>query len=163
MTAFQSLLRCIHPSRAESGSFYCPLMDIFPRGWPLSGPLSPDSLDSFPTGCWAFSPTTQAFLVPCQSAVFLGTFWIHIPIIPDTVNATLNTNLLVVFARTFFFFAIHTVSITGLVSVPILASTNIIIMYSNLGECLFCLMYFVKHEIVSCTWIFSSLNSSLGG
>lgn len=57
-----------------------------------------------PAWVWGFSLAAQAFPVPGQPALFLGTFWTRIPVIPGAVNAALNTNLLVLFARTFFFF-----------------------------------------------------------
>lgn len=99
------LLRFVYPAEAEDSSLYRTLRwALLPEPSPVR-PLAPASRACFPPGCWGFSAAAQTFPVPGQPALFLGTLWICIPVIPGTVNAALNTNLLVLFARTFFFFS----------------------------------------------------------
>lgn len=118
----------MHPAEAEDGSLYRTLRWVLlPEPSPVRL-LAPASRACFPPGCWGFSPAAQTFPVPGQPTLFLGTFWIRIPVIPGTVNAALNTNLLVLFARTFFF-SIHIVSVSGLGPVPILLSMTVIIIF----------------------------------
>ena len=145
------LLKFVHPAEAEDGSLYRTLRwALLPEPSPVR-PLALASRACFPPGCWGFSAAAQTFPVPGQPALF-GTLWIHIPVIPGTVNAALNTNPLVLFARTYFF-SVHIVSVSGLGPVPILLSVNIIIIiYSNSGAC-FLYHVFVKREMVSCSWI----------